>query len=346
MSSAGRARDAAGNRAWHAQTDYAALGGAHPGFYPRVIVRGRGAYLYDDTGFELLDLGHHLGVCQIGHGRVEMTEAIAAQVSELEYSPLLNGLSNEPAVTLANRLAEVAPAPEPVLFFSSSGSEANELAFKLARIYHALRGEPSRIKIVARAGSYHGWTFGAMSATGMPALREPFAPLVPGFVRCSQPSPGRCGYCDPEGGCTLSCANELERIIRQEGSDTIAAFIGEPVAIQQAVKVPHSSYWKLIRELCSAYDILLIADEIITGFGRTGRLFGLEHWNIQADLVTMAKGITSGYMPLGATAIAQHVYEVIATRPFAHINTYAGHPVACQTSRADEWQAHGDVPLS
>jgi len=207
--------------------------------------------------------------------------------------------------------------------------------YDLARAYHARRGEPGRVKVICREGSYHGSTFGAMSATGIPASREPFGPLVPGFVHVAQPFPGFCGRCGADGPCTLACADDVERAITAEGAETIAAFIGEPAAFRQAIKVPHADYWPRVREACARHGVLVIVDEVITGFGRTGALFGSEHWGLRPDVMTLAKGVTSGYAPLGATVLSRHVADAFGDRPLAHISTYAGHPVACAAALAN-----------
>ena len=204
------------------------------------------------------------------------------------------------------------PLDDPVVSFTSSGSESNELAFKLARAFHIRRGEPERTKIVCRDGSYHGSSYAAMSATGAPPFRRDFGPAVPGFIHVAQPSPGRCRLCSAEEGCSLACADALEAAILREGPETIAAFIAEPVAILQAVKVPAPGYWERIQEICRRYGVLLIADEVVSGFGRTGQMFACEHWGIQPDLITVAKGMTSGYVPMGA-AIASRVSRMRST---------------------------------
>lgn len=313
----------------HAFTDFGQLERLFPGEFPHMIVHGEGAYLVDATGGRLLDGGCTLGACAIGNGRKEMAEAIADQVERLTFVSLDEGFSNYPAIRLAELLRERTPVDDPTVWFVNSGSEANDLAFKITRGYWRAMGEAARVKIIARSGSYHGASFGALSATGMPMSREPYAPVVPGFVRASQPSPGRCGYCSPARGCTLGCADEVERIIRQEGPDTVGAFIGEPVAMTEAIKVPHPEYWPRIREICDRHGVILIADDVITGFGRTGTWFGLEHWGVEADIVSLAKGVTSAYVPLGATVASRRIMDGLAARPIAHINTNSGHPVAC-----------------
>lgn len=297
-------------------------------------MRGEGAYLWDDRGHRLLDAGGHLGACQIGHGRREIGERIARQVAELEFVALDSGLSHPKAVELADVLTRIVPVDDPIFSFTLSGSESNELAFKIARAYHIRRGEESRVQILSRDGSYHGSTFGGMAATGATGFSTGYGPPMPGFRHVAQPSPGRCGYCDPADGCTLRCADALEDSIEDAGAANVAAVVAEPVAILQAVKVPHPDYWPRIQEICRAAGVLLIVDEVVTGFGRTGRMFGSDHWAIEPDIMTVAKGLTSGYVPLGATVVSRRVEEPFVSEPLLHLNTYAGHPVACEAALA------------
>lgn len=329
-----RRRRVASRNVRHFLADFRSLEEAYPGVYPRMIVRGEGAFLYDDEGRRLLDAGNHLGAGMIGHGRGEIARRMAEQVERLEFAALDSGMSHDRVVELADRLAEVVPVDDPVFSFTSSGSEANDLAFKIARAYHSRRGEHSRDKILFRDGSYHGSTIAAMSATGAPAFKVDFGPEAPHFAQVPQPSPSRCGFCDRAEGCTLACADALEQAVEREGPDTIAAVVAEPVAILQAVKVPHDRYWERVQAICRRHGILLIVDEVVTGFGRTGRMFGCEHWDVRPDIMTVAKGLTSGYAPMGTTIVARHVEDAFADRPLLHLNTYAGHPVACEAALA------------
>ncbi len=301
----------------------------YPGLYPRIITRGQGPYLYDDQGHRLLDAGAHLGAGQVGHGRTEIAERMASQAEQLEFVALDSGLSHPLAVELAVRLAETLPLEDPMLSFMSTGSEANEFAFKIARAYHARHDEPQRTRVLSRDGSYHGSTFAGVAATGARPFREGYGPLIPGFSQVPQPSPGRCGFCDRGAECSLACADALGEAIEREGAEHVAAVIAEPVAILQAVKVPHEAYWDRVQTICREAGALLIVDEVVTGFGRTGRMFGSEHWGIKPDIITMAKGLTSGYAPLGAVGVSRKVQEPFEGDPLLHLNTYAGHPVAC-----------------
>lgn len=318
----------------HFLADFRKLEGYFPHEYPRLIVRADGAHVWDIDGRKLLDAGGHLGACQVGHGRQEIADRIARQVVELDFIALDSGLSHPKALELAEVLAELVPVEDPIFSFTTSGSEANELAFKIARAYHHRRGDDRRTIVLSRDGSYHGSSFAAMSATGAPAFHAGYGPLVPGFQQVAQPSPGRCGHCVPSEGCTLRCADALEQAIEEIGAENVAAVIAEPVAILQAVKVPHADYWARVQATCKANGVLLILDEVVTGFGRTGRMFGAEHWNVQPDLLTMAKGITSGYVPLGAVAASRAVEEAFS-EPLLHLNTYAAHPVACEAALAN-----------
>lgn len=327
-------RRLAQRRVRHFLADFRDLESRYPGAYPRLITRGEGAYLFDDSGRRLLDAGNHLGAGMIGHGRREVAERMAEQAATLEFVALDSGASHPKAVELAERLAELVPMDDPIFSFTSSGTESNDVAFKIARAYHARRGEPQRTLILSRDGSYHGSSYSGMAATGAPAFRADFGPMPHGFEQMPQPSPGRCTFCERSEGCTLRCADALEAAIEHHGPENVAAVIAEPVAILQAVKIPHVSYWPRIHETCRRHGILLIADEVVGGFGRTGRMFASEHWGLRPDIMTMAKGLTSGYAPMGATAVARHVEDAFADGPLLHLNTYAGHPVAAEAGLA------------
>jgi adenosylmethionine-8-amino-7-oxononanoate aminotransferase len=318
----------------HFLADFTVLEERYPGAYPRMISRAEGAYLYDDAGRRLLDAGNHLGAGMIGHGRRELAERMAEQTRTLEFAALDSGVSHVKVAELAARLAPLVPIADPVFSFTSSGSESNDLAFKIARAYHARRGEQGRTLVLSRDGSYHGSSYTGMAATGAAPFRSDFGPMPDGFAQVPQPSPGRCGFCERAGGCTLDCAGALERAIEHHGPENVAAVIAEPVAILQAVKIPHEDYWRRVQDLCRRNGILLIVDEVVTGFGRTGRLFASEHWEVEPDVMTIAKGLTSGYAPMGATVVSRRVEDAFADGPLLHLNTYAGHPVACEAALA------------
>jgi adenosylmethionine-8-amino-7-oxononanoate aminotransferase len=327
-------RQAARHRVRHFLADLDDLQRRYPDQYPRMFVRGEGPYLIDDAGRRLLDGASHLGAGSIGHGRGEIGERLGRQAAALEFTALDSGGSHPKVVELAERLAPLVPVEDPIFSFASSGSESIELAFKIARAYHLRRGEPERTVILPRQGSYHGSTYAGTAATGLPQFRVEFGPMPGGYVHTAQPSPGRCGLCDRASGCTLGCVEALEQTIDRLGPERIAAVIGEPVSILQAVKIPRAEYWASVQEVCRRYGILLITDEVVTGFGRTGRLFAAEHWDIRPDIMVMAKGLTAGYAPLGASAVARHVEEAFSAGPLLHFNTFAGHPVASEAALA------------
>ncbi len=318
----------------HLIVDFEAFEKDYPGQFPRAITAGDGAYLIDEHGNRLLDAGTHLGACQIGHGRADVAEAIAEQVRTLEFVALDGGVTHPAAVDLAERLSGIAACDDANISFTSSGSEANELAVKIARNYHARHGEPERVKVFSRQGSYHGWTYAGLAATGMSVFKNGFGELAPGFYQATQPSPRRCRHCGANVACTLACLDDLESAILAEDPSTVAAVIAEPVAIPQAVKVPHADYFRRLRRFCDVHGILLIIDEVVCGFGRTGKMFGSEHFGVRADMVTYAKGLTSGYIPMGAVAVSGKVNAAFAASPLVHLNTYAGHPVACAAAQA------------
>ncbi|MBW2287226.1 MAG: aminotransferase class III-fold pyridoxal phosphate-dependent enzyme [Deltaproteobacteria bacterium] len=302
---------------WHPMLQHRGLA-ATP---PRRIERASGSFLYDANGGRWLDGVSGLWCVNVGHGREELADVAREQMARLAYVPMT--LSHEPAIRLASKLVEMLGYPGRV-YFSNSGSEANEAAFKIARQYQAQIGKAGRFKIVARNRGYHGATMGALSATGQAERRFGYEPLVPGFVFTEAPDPYR------EVG---DCEDALEKTILREGPDTVAAFIMEPIIAGGGVLVPPDDYLPGVREICDRYGVLLILDEVVTGFGRTGRMFGHQHWGVTPDLMTLAKGIASGYMPLAATVAKSKVFDAFqgATgdlRHFRHINTYGGHPVA------------------
>ena len=298
---------------------------------PVIYVRGCGAKVYDITGREYIDGLSGLWNVNVGHGRAVLADAAAAQMKELEYFSLYAGSSNVPAITLAERLAELAGMQ--AVFFTCGGAEANESAFKTARFYWKASGQPEKIKVIARGEAYHGVTLQAMSATKMGSYWKMFEPRVPGFVHIQTCYPYRFEGARPGETVGQAAARELEEAIMREGPGSVAAFIGEPIHGAGGVIYPTEDYWPLVREICTRHNVLLIADEIITGFGRTGRWFGLEHWNVKPDILSFAKGVTSGYLPLGGMMVSPAIKEVMDTVPpgdrWMHAYTYSGHPTCC-----------------
>jgi putrescine---pyruvate transaminase len=293
-----------------------------------LMASGRGATLTDAEGREYIDGMASLWNVNVGYGRAELADAAAEQMRALAFSSAYGGFSTRPAIMLATRLAELAPGDLEVTYFASGGGEANDTAYKIARLYWKLRGEPDRVNIVSRLRDYHGLTYGATSATGLANFWKGFEPLAPGFLHAPAPSPYR--YAG-DGSAGAAYVEALERVVLEAGPQTVAAVVAEPVQGAGGVIVPPPDYFPLLRSLCDKYGLLLIADEVITGFGRTGRWFGLEHWNVQADLMIFAKGITSGYLPLSGVMLTPSVHETLKSvkGPFAHGFTYSGHPTAC-----------------
>ena len=296
----------------------------------RVWVKGEGALLRDADGNEYIDGLAGLWNVLAGHGRRELAEAARAQCETLAYMSGYTGSSNEPAIELAERLAALTYPSINRFFFTCGGGEATESSIKMSRAYWKLRGKPDKTKVISRIEGYHGVTLAAMSATGMSAYWPLFEPRVPGFLHIPSPDPYR--YDAPPGVSQgIGAANELEETIQREGADTIAMFLAEPVQGAGGVIVPQDDYFPRIREICDQYDVLLVADEVITAFGRTGTLFALDHWRIEPDIVQFAKAITSGYVPFGGIGINDTIASTLDDdgRVWMHAYTYSAHPVGC-----------------
>ena len=293
-----------------------------------VIMKGEGVRVFDQYGKCYLDL--EAGMTRpvhVGYGRKEIAQAAHDQMVELCYFTPME-FANLPALRLAEVLSEIAPGEINQFFFVSSGSEAVESAIKLAKHYHYFRGDKKRYKIISRRGAYHGVTGGALNVLGTALpMRQIMEPLAPGTIFVESPYCYRCPLHLTYPNCDLACAKDIERIIQFEDSEQISAFIGEPIQQGFGAYAPPKEYWKIVREICDRYGILLIIDEVICGFGRTGKWFGIDHFDIQPDMITMAKGITSGYVPLGGVGCTDKVMEPIEI--FQHLHTYGNHPVAC-----------------
>jgi adenosylmethionine-8-amino-7-oxononanoate aminotransferase len=303
--------------------------GAAAGTMPQVVfAKGEGAVLTDVEGREYIDGMAALWNVNVGYGRAELADAAAAQMKTLAFTSAYGGFGSAPTVELAARLAELAPGDLEVTFFASGGAEANDTAYKIARLYWKLRGEPERVNIVSRIRDYHGLTYGATSATGLANFWKGFEPLAPGFLHAPAPDPYRYSGEGPVGAAYVKA---LEDVVLKAGPKTVAAVVAEPVQGAGGVIVPPADYFPLLRQVCDRYGLLLIADEVITGFGRTGRWFALQHWNVQADLMIFAKGVTSGYLPLSGVMLTRSVLETLKSvkGPFMHGFTYSGHPTAC-----------------
>jgi adenosylmethionine-8-amino-7-oxononanoate aminotransferase len=300
---------------------------------PLIFTRGEGIHLYDVSGKQYIDGLSGLWNVVVGHGRAELAEVAAAQMKTLAYCSSYVGSSNIPAIELAERLAKMAYPNLNMSFFTSGGAESTESAFKTARYYWKIKGKPEKFKVIAREHAYHGVTLAAMSATGMTPYWPMFEPRVPGFVHCSTPYTYR--FQGARSGETIgeAAARSLEEMILKEGADTVAAFIAEPVQGAGGVIPAPDDYFPRIREICTRHQILFIADEVITGFGRTGRRFALMRWGVEPDIMAFAKAITSGYVPLGGIMISDEIRDAILSAPpekrWMHAFTYSGHPTSC-----------------
>jgi adenosylmethionine-8-amino-7-oxononanoate aminotransferase len=323
-------------RFWHPMMHPAAMKDRKP----LRIVRGEGCYVYDDSGNKLVDGVGGLWNVNVGHNRPEVKKAIAKQLDQLEYFQLFDGVSNLPAEELSSRLIDVlAPEEMKRVVFSSNGSDATETALKLSRQYWKVMGQKDRTKYISLKEGYHGSHFLSASVNGNAVYRRNFEPVMPGCSHVQNPWTYRNPFTQDPDELAALCAKLLEQEIEFQGPDTVAAFIAEPVQGAGGVIVPPSSYWPLVRQVCDKYGVLLIADEVVTGFGRTGSLFGVRGWGVKPDFMCFAKGLSSGYVPLAATVFNGRVAEAFeANADFAgavmHGYTYAGHPVGCAAAVA------------
>src|SRR5215218_3341246 len=305
-----------------------------------VIVRGSGPYVYDSNGKQYLDGLSGLFVVQVGHGRTELAEAAAKQASELAYFPLWS-YAHPKAIELADRLANEAPGDLDRVFFTSGGGDAVESAWKLAKQYFKLTGKPTKHKVISRSIAYHGTPQGALAITGVPDLRTPFEPLVPGAFKV----PNTNSYRAPEGLAGPEhlkefgqwAANRIEEAILAEGADTVAAVFVEPVQNAGGCFPPPPGYFERLREICDAHDVLLVSDEVICAFGRIGSMFACDDFGYVPDIITCAKGMTSGYSPIGAMIASDRLFEPFndGHTVFGHGYTFGGHPVSAAVAMAN-----------
>lgn len=304
-----------------------------------VLVKGKGIYVWDDRGNKYIDGLASLWNVNVGHGRRAVAKAVAEQMGKISYAPTLLGFSSKTAQKLATRIARMAPKGLNRVVFTGGGSEANESVIRLVRLYWRLRHRPDKIKIVALNRAYHGSSTGAASLTGMPNFHQYYEPMMPGVVRMARPYCYRCELNLTYPQCAVACADELEMIITREGADTVGAFIAEPVQGVGGVVVPPPGYFERIREICDKHEILFVADEVITGFGRLGTNFGIERWQVAPDMISFAKGVTSGYLPLGGVLLSESIFATLvgAGPDFSlhHGFTYSGHPAVCAAALAN-----------
>lgn len=297
---------------------------------PMIVTGSKGAWISDIDGKQYLDGMSGLWCVNIGYGRQELADAAYEQLKSLAYFPLTQ--SHIPGIKLAEKVSQWL-GDEYRVFFSNSGSEANEVAFKIARQYHHQKGLSGRYKFISRHRAYHGNTMGALAATGQSVRKQNYEPLAPGFLHVAPPYCYRCPFGKTYGSCNLECAQVFDEVINWEGAETVAAVIMEPTITGGGVIVPPPEYLPKVREICDKYGVLLIIDEVICGFGRSGRQFGHHNFGIKPDIVTMAKGITSGYLPLSATAVSAEIADCFneegINQHFRHVNTFGGNPTAC-----------------
>ena len=282
---------------------------------PFIFTEGKGVYLTDITGRKVLEGMASLWNVNVGYGRKELAEAAREQMEKLAYSNSFSSMSNEPAIRLAAKLAEITPGNLSVVFYTSGGSEANDTAYKLARYFWKINGLPQKKKIIARQKAYHGVNIGATSATGISPFHQMTDSPAPDFLHVDNFS-----------------AQALRECIEREGADTIAAYIAEPVQGAGGVNIAPDGYFQEIRKICDDFNVLFIADEVITGFGRTGKMFGCDHYNVVPDMMLVAKGITSGYIPLGAVIVTDTIHKQLVEKSegvLLHGYTYSGHPTSC-----------------
>jgi putrescine---pyruvate transaminase len=310
---------------------------------PVIFERGEGIYMYDTAGKRYIDGHASLWLMNVGFGRKEIADAAYEQMQKMTFFSMFQGYSNAPAIELAELLLELT-GEEGMgkVFYSDSGSEAVETALKMARQYWKNRGQQAKYKFISRHNSYHGVTFGALSASGISLNRRKFEPLVPGFRHIPEPNCYRNAFGADltEEEVSEAASEALRRAIEFEGPETVAGFIAEPVQGAGGVIVPPQSYLRRCRDICTEYDVLFIADEVITGFGRTGTWFGCRTYGVQPDIMCFAKGITSGYIPMGATLCSNRIYEAFLGAPgdgreFRHGNTYSGHATAAAAGLAN-----------
>ncbi len=302
-----------------------------------IIVRGEGAYIYDAKGKRYLDGLGGLFVNQLGHGRTELAEAAAKQAASMAFHPLWS-YAHPGAIELAERVAGYAPGDLNRVFFTTGGGEAVESAWKLAKQYFKLTGQPTKHKVISRAIAYHGTPQGALSITGIPGMKAPFEPLVPSTFRVPNTNFYRAPvHQDDEEAFGLWAANRIAEAIEFEGPDTVAAVFLEPVQNSGGCFPPPPGYFQRVREICDEYDVLLVSDEVICAFGRLGHMFAAERYGYQPDIITCAKGITSGYAPLGAMIASDRLMEPFLQghNSFMHGYTWGGHPVSTAVALAN-----------
>ena len=304
-----------------------------------LIERGEGVYVWNCNGRKFMDAYAGLSVVNVGHGRSEIADAIRAQTMKLSYYPTSRGFSNRPAAELAARLAAITPGDLKYTLFAVSGAEANERSMQIARHYWLHAGRPKKYKIISLQNGYHGGTLGTLAVCDSPALTKPYEMLrFSGFTKVAVPYPFRDRGNGTDEELVRRCADRLAAAIETEGPDTVAAVLLEPVLSSGGCIIPPLGWLERVRDICDEHEVLMIADEVITGFGRTGKWFGVQHENVVPDLMSVAKGITSGYLPLSASIARAKIADAFnekSTEENVHPGTYCGHPVACAAALAN-----------
>lgn len=303
----------------------------------KLVSKAEGVWIHAADGKKYFDVISGMWLKNIGHGRKEIADAVYKQMLDISYSP--GGTVAPATVKLAAKVASISPDKDSRVYFVSGGSEAVETAIKMAKKYQSNLGQPTRYKVISRRQSYHGATHATM-ALGAALINRlvDYGPTMPGNVHIPNTGPYRCAYCAEKGQCNLQCSKELERTIIHENPSTVAAFIGEPISIAAGIHNPHPDYWPSIREICDKYGVVMIADEVITGFGRTGKMFATEHWNVKPDIFTVAKALTSGYLPIGAAVASKKISDAMlgdGDQTFRHLITFGGNPPSCAAGLAN-----------
>ena len=300
---------------------------AHHKRGPMIFAEGNGMWLKDIHGKEYLDCQAGLANCNFGHGNEEVAQAAYDQMRQLQFTTSGNGLASKPLIELTTKLGQMLSPDLTRILVMSGGSEVNEAAIKLSRYLNRLEGRPEKNKVISRKLAYHGSTVGTVPTTDVLTFAQAASPLPPGYLKIDPPDSYRCSFCSDQPKCNLECARELETTIIREGPETVAAFIGEPV-MQFGAQFPADGYWQSIREICDRYQVFLIMDEVITGLGRTGKLFAFQHWGVWPDLLTFSKALGAGYYPVGVLAAREGIYQrLLNAAPDAglwHFFTFSG----------------------
>ncbi len=306
---------------------------------PLLICEAEGIYYKDVNGKKYIDGLAGVFVVNVGHNNRRVIEAMKEQLDRVAFAPPIQG-ANPRAIELATLVAEIAPPPLSVVQFNSGGSEAVETGIKIARHYHKAAGKAQKVKFISRYNAYHGATLGALSACGKSKQKASFEPLVPGFIQVHGPHCYRCPFGKEYPQCDITCATIFEDVIKYEGPETVAGIIVEPFMRRGGAAVPPPEYLPMLRDICERHDVLLIFDEVVTGFGRTGRMFASQTFDTTPDVLCLGKGISSGYAPLAATVVSEEIAEALESEPeggsvFMHGYTYGGNPVSCAAGIAN-----------